>query len=89
MKSYLTKGFRKCMGKLTADVQDRAMAAYLLWRDNPRHSSLRFKQVHATRPIFSVRVDRSHRVLGVRKGKDMIWFWIGRHDEYMKAISRY
>ena len=77
------------MDKLSADVQDRAKAAYLLWRGNPQHASLRFKQVHAFRPIFSVRVDRNYRVLGVRKGKAMIWFWVGSHDEYLKAISRY
>jgi hypothetical protein len=46
------------------------------------------KQVHATRPIFSVRVGLGYRALGVREGDEMIWFWIGSHADYDQLLSR-
>jgi hypothetical protein len=49
---------------------------------------LRFKQVHPTEPIYSVRISRNYRALGVREDDAMIWFWIGSHADYDDLISR-
>lgn len=56
--------------------------------DNPAHPSLRFKRVHTTKPIYSVRITRGWRALGVREGETMVWFWIGSHADYDLLISK-
>jgi len=68
-------------------VQMKIRAAYLLWTENPRHPSLRFKKVHDHLPIFSVRVDLDWRVVGVLRDDTMIWFWVGPHSEYEKLLK--
>ena len=82
MISRTTERFRKAFDALPEHVQQRARAAYALFRQNPQHPSLRHKQVHATRPIFSVRVGLGYRALAVRNEGTYIWFWIGTHAEY-------
>lgn len=68
-------------------MQRQARAAYKLFAQDPAHPSLRFKQVHTTRPIYSARVGLGYRALGVREGEDVIWFWIGSHAEYDRLID--
>jgi len=66
----------------------KARAAYELWAANPSHPSLRFKRVHDTRPIYSVRIDLDWRAVGVLKDDVVVWFWVGAHAEYERLLSR-
>lgn len=68
-------------------VQRRARRAYRLFRDNPHHPSLAFKQVHPTRPVYSVRITLGYRAVGVVQGDEIIWYWVGPHHEYERLIS--
>jgi hypothetical protein len=61
--------------------------AYRLFRDDPAHPSLHFKQVHPTREIYSVRVGLGYRALAVRDGEVLLWFWIGTHAEYDQLLQ--
>ena len=88
MNSRTTQGFHRAFSRLPAHIQRRAREAYRLFRDNPNHASLWFKQIHSARPIYSVRITLACRALGVREGNDIIWFWIGSHNEYERLISR-
>lgn len=88
MRSRTTERFRKAFEGLPEHVRRQAREAYKLFTRNPHHPSLRFKQVHPTQPIYSVRVSLEYRALGVREGEEMIWFWIGSHADYDKLISR-
>ena len=54
---------------------------------NPKHPSLRMKKVDKEGDVWSVRIDRQHRAVGVMKEGAMIWFWIGKHDEYERLLS--
>lgn len=63
-------------------------AAYGLFRENPYHPSLRFRQVHPTRPIYSARISLGYRALGTRDGDDIVWFWIGSHADYDLLLAR-
>ena len=65
MKSATTERFRKLYAAAGAQRQVQIKRAYKLWRDNPAHPSIRFKKVHDTEPIYSVRVDLDWRALGV------------------------
>jgi hypothetical protein len=73
---------------LPAPIRRQARAAYRLFRQNPQHPSLHFRQVHPTRPIYSARISRSYRALGVRDGDVVVRFWIGSHDDYERLIAR-
>ena len=86
MTSKTTERFRKTYAQLPEHIRRRAREAYRLFRDNPMHPSLRFKQVHATRPIYSARVGLGYRALAVRDGDVVIWFWIGTHADYDRLL---
>jgi len=62
---------------LPEEIRRRARRAYLLFRKDPRHASLRFKKVDEESDIYSVRIGLGYRALGVMEGSTVIWFWIG------------
>ena len=87
MNSYLTDDFITAFRALPASVKDVARKNYRLWKANPGHPSLHFKRVHPTEPIYSVRVGRGWRALGVMNETNITWFWIGSHAEYDRLIQ--
>lgn len=88
MTSRTTRRFRKTLAALPMAVRQQARRAYRLFEQDPSHPSLRFKRVHPSEPIFSVRVSQDCRALGVREGNAMIWFWIGWHADYERLLRR-
>ena len=88
MNSSVTKGFRKQLDALPTDVREQADRAYSLWRSDPYHPSLQFKQVSRREPIYSVRVGIGYRALGLREGDNVNWFWIGSHSQYDDFLKR-
>jgi hypothetical protein len=73
---------------LPEQVQRQARAAYRQFERNPSHPSLRFKPIHAIRPIYSARISGDYRAVGVREGDEIIWFWIGSHADFDRLASR-
>ena len=88
MKSSLTYDFIKRFRKLPSRIQQQARKNYKLWKQNPYHPSLEFKQVHQTRPIYSVRVALGWRAVGLKDGDTISWFWIGSHAAYDSIIAK-
>lgn len=88
MISRTTERFRTALADLPAPIRHQARSAYQLFRQNPAHPSLRFRQVHPTQPIFSARINLDYRAVGIRDGATIIWFWIGSHDEYERLLAR-
>ena len=88
MNSRTTKQFRERLAELPSVVQERARKAYALFKENPSHRSLQSKPVHPRRPIWSARVTRDYRVLGIRDGDTIVWFWISPHAEYDHIIAQ-
>jgi len=86
MKSVTTSQFRKHYHSLPEDVQRRADRAYNLWQINPQARGLYFKCVGTQQPVYSVRIGRGHRALGILEGEAILWFWIGPHDEYVRML---
>jgi hypothetical protein len=70
--------------RLPLEVQTQADKQYALFAKNPRHASLRFKQVG---PFWSVRLSYSYRALAVRDENTLTWFWIGTHADYDKLLA--
>lgn len=87
MRSVLVDDFLDRFRRLPEPVREQARRAYRLWKANPHHPSLRFKQVHATEPVFSVRVGLGWRALGLVEGGTITWFWIGSHAEYDQILE--
>jgi hypothetical protein len=85
MKSLATAEFWRLYTKLPEARRRDARKAYRLWQRNPHHGSLRFKKAGK---VWSVRVGRGHRALGLLKGDTMQWFWIGSHDEYERSLKK-
>ena len=88
MKSRTTERFRKLLAAAPVAIQEKARAAYRVWAENPSHPSLRFKKVRAVQPVYSARIDLDWRAVGVLRGGDMIWFWIGPHDSYEQLLKQ-
>lgn len=88
MKSRTTAAFRSSLATLPPTIRSQADRAYALFRSNPQHPSLRFKLVHASRRIYSVRIGLHYRALGVLEADLIIWFWVGSHDEYERLIQQ-
>ncbi|MCA9886780.1 MAG: hypothetical protein KC546_00350 [Anaerolineae bacterium] len=87
MKSQINDDFLKAYRRLPTEIREQARKAYRLFRENPYHPSLNFKSIHPTQPIYSARISRGYRTIGIRTGDLIIWFWIGSHADYDKLIS--
>jgi len=87
LNSRTTEKFRIKFEELPAEIKNLAKKSFTLWKENPYHKSLRFKQVHQNKPIYSVRIGKAWRALGVKEDETVIWFWVGSHSEYDKMIK--
>ena len=87
MNSRTTRSFWKKFDALPASVREHARKSYQLWHDDPSHPGLHFKRVHTREPLYSVRVSRDYRALGLLEGDTMTWIWIGSHDEYERVLA--
>ena len=77
MISKTTKYFRQRLSNLPKDIRLQATESYKLFQQNPKHPSLRFKKVHESEPIYSVRINIDYRAVCVIDGNEVVWFWIG------------
>ena len=69
---------------LPPQVQRIADAAYQLLKADTGHPSLQLKMVGR---YWSVRIGLHYRALSIEEGNDLVWFWIGHHDEYDRLIG--
>ena len=89
MNSYLMDDFLSYFEKLPQKVKEIARKNYRFWRQNPHHPSLQFKQIHSIEPIYSVRVGKGWRALGLKENDGIFWFWIGSHADYDKLVNQF
>ncbi len=82
MKSATLPSFWVAYRALNEQDRRGARNTYHLWLQNPFHPSLHFKCINRGENIWSVRVTRSCRAIGILEGDTVTWFWIGGHDEY-------
>ncbi|MGC8908861.1 MAG: hypothetical protein ACP5M0_15680 [Desulfomonilaceae bacterium] len=88
MRSYVLPSFWEAYKKLSQENRVQARRAYRLWEGNPFHPSLRFKCVNPVDHIWSLRISRGYRALGIRDGEIVTWFWIGNHDDYDRFVGQ-
>jgi hypothetical protein len=71
--------------QLPAEVRELADKNFQLLKTNPRHPSLHFKKIG---DLWSARVGLHYRALALDDPPDgVVWFWIGRHDQYESLIE--
>ena len=88
MTHRTTDGFWKRLNRLPEAERERARRNYRLLEADPRHPSLHFKKLSGkSPPVWSVRVGRDYRALGLEKSDELFWFWIGTHAEYDRLIG--
>ena len=86
IESRTTRRFRHAYANLPEEARRQARQAYLLFRENPRHPSLRFKKVDEQSNTCSVRVGLGYPALGVMGGSTVVWFWIGAHADHDRLL---
>lgn len=86
MRSRTTEGFRQSLARLDESGRRQARAAFLRFQADPGYPGLRYKKVHPERPIYSVRIGRSRRAVGVVSGDEILWFFLGEHEEYERLL---
>nr|CAO87319.1 unnamed protein product [Microcystis aeruginosa PCC 7806] len=94
VESARTKRFRQLFLSLPQRVQETAKKNYEIWKENPFHPSLEFKEVKPREKICPVRVGIGWRALGINLGikksdeEKIVWFWVGSHSEYDKILGK-
>ncbi|MBI2876125.1 MAG: hypothetical protein HYY20_04520 [Candidatus Tectomicrobia bacterium] len=78
-----TPRFWEHYGRLSNDIRELADKNFKLLKGNPWHPSLQFKKIGK---LWSARVGLAHRAVAIEDGEDLIWVWIGTHDEYERMI---
>jgi len=89
MKSKTSNRFWKCYRELPEQTKKEAKKAYREFKKNPYHPDLHFKRIHSTRPIFSLRVTKDYRAVGIQQNNQVIWFWIGSHGDYDNLAKQF
>jgi hypothetical protein len=85
--SRRTKAFVRLLAELPPDVVKQAKEAYRLWTRDPSHPGLRFKRIQNLDNVWSVRISKNYRAVGVRDGEKVVWFWIGSHADYDQLLK--
>ena len=88
MISHTNNSFWKLYKKLPQNIREIAKKQYKLFASDPYHASLHFKRVHSTRPIYSARITRNYRAVGILEDNIIVWFWVGSHDEYDRLLKK-
>lgn len=91
MKSRVTRGFWKLFAQLPKHIQAEARNLYHVWQRDPFHSSLHFKKLGVSEgfPVYSIRIGRKWRALGILEDDTVKWFWIGSHEAYNQIIKKF
>ncbi len=88
MISRGTPRFWAAYRALPKTVRQQTRLAYRRFQANPLHPGLRFRKVHENEPIYSARISRDVRALGLVEGETVTWFWIGSHAEYDRLLEQ-
>ena len=86
MKLYITTKWKKMYKNLPIEIRLKAKKQYKLFKTDMFHSSLHFKKVHSSQPIFSARIDTNYRTVGIVNDNKIVWFFIGNHQDYERVI---
>jgi hypothetical protein len=84
MNNFTSPKYWRHYNALPPEIQKVADKNFQLFKTNPQHPSLRFERKKPE--LWSVRVGSGHRALARQLDDNLIWFWIGPHDEYERLL---
>jgi len=84
MKHFASAKFWDSYEKLPKDIKELANKNFELLKADPKHPSLHFKQIGK---LWSVRIGKHYRALGLNKPDGIVWFWVGSHTDYDRLIK--
>lgn len=87
MISRTTDRFWQSYDTLPTEVKKKAKKAFQLFQKEPTYPGLHFKRIHTSKLVYSIRITKSYRALGVVMDEEIVWFWIGSHSDYDKLIK--
>jgi hypothetical protein len=88
MNSQTVPRFWQLYAKLPHQIREQAREAYRLFQANPAHPSLHFQRLKGHPELWSVRVTRDFRAVGLRESDAITWFWIGDHRAFERTFAR-
>ena len=83
MEHIFNADFWEACAKLPPGIRRRVPQKFQMLQQNPRHPSLRLKKVGSD---WAVRISKGYRTLAREEDGNLVWFWIGTHDEYERRI---
>ena len=85
--SHRSKRFRAQFSLLPTHIQELARKNFRLWKSDPWHPSINYKEVKPRR--MSARVGDHYLVLGSKQPDGtIVWTWIGPHETYNKLLRQ-
>jgi len=84
VKHRATRRFWKCFQRLPDSVKEVAREKFELLEKDPNHPSLHFKEIGV---FWSVRITLFYRALAIKDGEDLVWVWIGTHEDYGRMLK--
>ncbi len=85
LDSHTHPDFWDCYKKLQKDIQTLADRKFALFKNNPQHPSLGFSKKDT---VWTVDIGYHHRAMGYKQDNNIIWFWIGTHEDYNNLINK-
>ena len=86
MTSLTSPNFWRLYRQLTQEVREAGRKAYRHFRVDPAHRSLHFHRLKTNDELWSVRVTKNHRAVGLVDRNTITWFWIGNHQDFDRAF---
>jgi hypothetical protein len=84
LKHYTPSDFWLLYQNLPFETRVLADKNYDLLKENPRHPSLQLKRIDE---LWSVRIGKHYRAIGIDALGGIQWIWIGSHADYDKIIA--
>lgn len=88
MNSRTLPRFWQMYRQLPAEVRQAARNAYQRFASDPAHPSLQFHRLVRNPILWSARVTKSYRAVGIRQGDTITWIWIGSHDDFDRRFPQ-
>jgi hypothetical protein len=88
MKSQTLPEFWRLYKALPKVIRQQARKTYRLFAADRLHPSLHFHRLVGHPELWSVRITRDYRAVGLLDGQTITWFWIGNHEDFERAFGR-
>jgi hypothetical protein len=85
MNHFATPEFWYHYRKLPPEVRQLSDKNFALLKQDAHHPSLRLKKVST---YWSARVGLHYRALAKERSECLVWFWVGRHNEYEQLLKQ-